>query len=713
MKTKSSLQVDRKTFIRVSALAGVGIVFGANFFQSCQSKQEKPIDLATLDYHDFNAFIKISDKGMVTIYSPNPEIGQGVKTSMPMIIAEELEVPWEHVLVEQADLDTSNFKRQVAGGSQSIRRSWMPLREVGATAKQMLVNAAAVKWGVDASECSVEKGVIKNKKGDELGYGDVVLEAAKLEVPTKIKLKDPKDFVLIGKEGKRNVDLDKIISGQPLYGMDYQEEGMLYAAIIHPPAFGQKLIDFDAKEAKQINGVEDVIEFDGNIAVLATSTWLAFKGKKAVKVNWSDHQTFDGTKEIDEKLMDLLAKGKGKIVRNDGDVQQAFVKADSVIEKIYEAPFLPHNTMEPMNFFADVTSEKVRLKGPIQTPEGAVKRVARILNRKESDITLEMCRIGGGFGRRLYNDYIIEAVLISKKVKKPIKLVYQREDDMTAGMYRPQVKYQFKAGVKKGKLVAYQLKEAAINSSINGSRANFFPAGSVENYHVETSPLRSKVTTGAWRAPISNFLGFAEQSFFDELAEEMKIDPVQLRLDLLAIAKENKSSRMKYAPERMEQVIKSVVKKSGWGKKENVYQGFSAYYSHNSHVAQVAEVELKDDKPIVTKIYCVVDCGIVVNPLGAMTQAEGGIIDGFGHAMYGEMLIDKGVPQRNNFHQYNLIRMHQVPKVEVSFVESYEAPTGLGEPTLPPVAAAVANAIKAATGKRIRKQPFVKNGNIA
>ncbi|ANW97331.1 isoquinoline 1-oxidoreductase [Wenyingzhuangia fucanilytica] len=711
METKSSLQVDRKTFIRVSALAGVGIVFGANFFQSCESKKEKKIDLSKLNYNDFNAYIKISNKGMVTIYSPNPEIGQGVKTAMPMIIAEELDVPWEHVLVAQADLDPNNFKRQVAGGSQSIRKSWMPLREVGATAKQMLINAAAIKWGVDASECTAEKGIIKNKKGDELGYGDVVLDAAKLEVPTKVILKDPKDFKLIGKE-KRNVDIDKIISGEPLFGMDYKEDGMLYAAIIHPPAFGQKLIDFDAKEAKQIKGVEDVVEVDGNIAVLATSTWLAFKGKKAVKANWSTNQTFDGTKEIDEKLNNLLTENKGTLVREDGSVKEGFLNADSVIEKTYEAPFLPHNTMEPMNFFAHVTPEKIHLRGPIQAPQDAVRRVAKMLNRKESDITLEMCRIGGGFGRRLYNDYIIEAVLISEKVKKPVKLVYQREDDMTAGIYRPQVKYQFKAGVKKGRLVAYQLKEAAINAGINESRANFFPAGSVENYRVETSPLKSSITTGAWRAPISNFLGFAEQSFFDELAEEMNIDPVQLRLDLLAKAKKNKSNRMQYSPERMEGVIKDVVQKSGWGKKENVYQGFSAYYSHNSHVAQVAEVELQDEKPVVTKIYCVVDCGIVVNPMGAITQAEGGIIDGFGHAMYGEMLIDKGVPQSKNFHQYNLIRIHQVPKIEVSFVKSNEAPTGLGEPTLPPVAAAVANAIKAATGERIRKQPFVNSGNI-
>ena len=538
------------------------------------------------------------------------------------------------------------------------------------------------------------------------------MEASKLEVPEKITLKDPKDFTLIG-QGKGNVDTEKITSGKPLYGMDYKEEGMLYAGVIHAPAFGQKLLDFDATEAKKIKGVVDVFEFNNTIAVTGTSTWIVFQGKKVVKANWSSKENLDGTKEVDEQLLKGIKGDKFKNIRSDGDVESAFKKADLVVEKMYEAPFLPHNTMEPMNFFADVTPEKIRLIGPIQIPEGAVRRIARVLKRDEKEISLEMCRIGGGFGRRLYNDYILEAALISEKAKKPIKLVYTREDDMTTGIYRPQVKYLIKVGVKNGKIIAYQLKEAAVNANVNGERANFFPAGSVENYSVDTARLKSKITTGAWRAPICNFLGFAEQSFFDELAEEMKIDPVQLRLDLLEVAKENQDVRMEYNPTRMEQVIKKAVSISGWGKKENVHQGFSAYYSHNSHVAQVAEVEIQDNKPVVTKIYCVVDCGIVVNPMGAITQAEGGLIDGFGHAMYGEMILEKGKPMSNNFHQYNLLRMHQVPKVEVVFIDSLEAPTGLGEPTLPPVAAAVANAIKAATGERIRKQPFVKNGNIA
>ncbi|WP_271766904.1 xanthine dehydrogenase family protein molybdopterin-binding subunit [Aquimarina algiphila] len=711
MKNNISPSFSRRSFIKTSALAGGGMLIGFNLFQSCKPEATPPVDISQLNFNDFNAFIKIADNGMVTIFSPNPEIGQGVKTSMPMLIAEELDVSWENVHVEQGALDTKNFTRQVAGGSQSIRHGWEPLRQTGATARQMLINAAAAQWGVNASECKTENGVISNANGDKLGYGEVVKVAATLEVPENVTLKDPKNFSVIGKDTP-NVDIDKITTGKPLYGLDYKEEGMVYASVLRPPSFGKKLVDFDDTNTKAVSGVQDVVKFGDKIAVLATSTWAAMKGKKALEANWTSDSKLESTEEHDKILKGLLEGSEFNTLRADGDVKKAFAEADQVIERTYESPFLPHNCMEPMNFFADVTPEKVRLVGPIQTPAGTAKRVADLLERDVEDVSVEMTRMGGGFGRRLYGDFALEAAEISKISQKPVKVVYSREDDMSAGIYRPAIKYKISASVKDNKITGYHLKEASINSNMYGLIPNFFPAGAVENYQVDVANYDSKITTGAWRAPYTNFLSFAEQSFFDELAEVLEVDRIQLRLDLLQKVKGTTDERIQYSPERLENVIKVAVDKSGWGnKKEGVYQGFSAYYCHNTHVAEVADVVLENDTPVVKKVTCVVDCGIVVNPLGAKNQIEGGVIDGVGHAMYGDFSFKDGTPQDTNFNTYRLIRINETPVVETHFIESDIAPTGLGEPTLPPAGAAVANAIKAAKGIRLYKQPFIKNMN--
>ncbi|GGX15790.1 xanthine dehydrogenase family protein molybdopterin-binding subunit [Aquimarina muelleri] len=711
MKNSISTSFSRRSFLKTSVLAGGGMLIGFNLFQACKPEVVPPVDVSQLNFNDFNAFIKIADNGMVTIFSPNPEIGQGVKTSMPMLIAEELDVSWDNVHVVQGELDTKNFVRQVAGGSQSIRQGWEPLRQTGATARQMLINAAAAKWGVGASECSTKEGVITNAKGDTLGYGEVVKEAAVLEIPENIVLKDPKDFKIIGKDIP-NIDIDKIITGKPLYGMDYKEEGMVVASVLRPPSFGEKLVDCNAIDIKGIEGVIDVIKFGDKVAVLAKDTWTAMKAKKALKATWTSDTKLESTEEHDKILKNLLDGKEFTTLRADGDVKKAFAEADQVIERIYESPFLPHNCMEPMNFFADVTKNKVRLVGPVQTPEGTARRVAELLERDIKDVSVEMTRMGGGFGRRLYGDFALEAAEISKIAQKPVKVVYSREDDMSAGIYRPAIKYKISASVKDGNVTGYHLKEASINSNMYGLIPNFFPAGAIENYQVDVAKYTSNITTGAWRAPYTNFLSFAEQSFFDELAELLEVDRIQLRLDLLQKVKGTTDERIQYSPERLEEVIKVAVDKSGWGKtKEGVYQGFSVYYCHNTHVAEVADVVLENDIPVVKKITCVVDCGIVVNPLGAKNQIEGGIIDGVGHAMYGDFSFKEGEPQDKNFNTYRLIRLNETPVVETHFIDSNLAPTGLGEPTLPPAGAAVANAIKAAKGIRLYKQPFIKNMN--
>ena len=711
MENKNKITFSRRNFIKTSALTTGGILIGFNFLNSCKETAVPPVDVSQLNFNDFNAFIKIADNGYVTIFSPNPEIGQGVKTSMPMLIAEELDVPWEHVSVEQGALDTENFQRQVAGGSQSIRFGWEALRQTGATAKQMLVNAAALKWGVDASSCSASNGIIKNSKGDELGYGEVVNEAALLDVPENVTLKSPKDFNIIGKDAI-NVDIDKIITGQSLFGLDYTAKDMKYVSVARPPAFGQKVSAFDATDAKAVTGVSDVIQFGDKIAVLASNTWAAMKGKKALKVEWKDDGKLESSTNHDTELNKILDRNSLDVRREDGNVKKAFAEADKLIERTYESPFLPHNCMEPMNFYANVTEDKVHLVGPIQTPAGTANRIAKLINRNPEDIHLEMTRMGGGFGRRLYGDFALEAAEISNITKQPVKVIFSREDDMAAGIYRPAIKYRIKASIKDGKVTGYHLKEAAINSNMYGLIPNFFPAGAIENYKVESGNYQSNITTGAWRAPYTNFLAFAEQSFFDELATELEMDPVQLRLDLLSNVEDGKDPSIEYSAKRMTDVIKLAAEKSNWGKSNNgIHQGFSAYYSHNTHVAEVVDITIKNGLPSVEKVTVAVDCGIVVNPTGAKNQIEGGVIDGIGHAMYGDFSFKNGKPQDVNFNTYRLIRMNETPIVETYFIENELSPTGLGEPGLPPAGGALANAIKAATGQVITKQPFMKSFN--
>lgn len=728
MESQKKYNFSRRNFLKTSVLASGGMLIGFNLLAACKSEAKMPVDIANLNFNDFNAFIKISDEGYVTIFSPNPEIGQGVKTSMPMIIAEELDVEWKNVTVVQGVLDTKNYKRQIAGGSQSIRTSWNALRQTGATAKQMLVNAAAAKWNVDASSLKASKGVITNKNGETLGYGDVVKEAALLEVPENITLKEPKDFTIIGQEIV-NVDIDKIITGKPLFGLDYKTDGMLYASVLRPPSFGQVLESFDATEAKTISGVVDIITIgekarnfldkgyvswtaalsgSDKVVVLANSTWAAIKAKKAIKAVWKDASNLESTELHHQKLTTILDAKNNNVLREDGNITKAFKEADTVLEKTYSSPFLPHNCMEPMNFYANVTLDKIDLVGPTQTPSEVQKSIAVLLDRKKDEISVEMTRMGGGFGRRLYADFAIEAAEISDKIKKPIKMVSTREDDMTTGVYKPSVKYRIKAALKDGKVTGYHLKEAAMNDSMYGSISNFFPAGCIPNFKVETATYKSNITTGAWRAPYTNFLAFAEQSFFDELATELKIDPIQLRLDLLQNVKNTTDKKIQYSGQRMEDVIKLVKQKANWGKSSiGVYQGFAAYYSHNTHVAEIADIELKDGYPIIKKVTVAVDCGVVVNPTGARNQVEGGVLDGIGHAMYSDFSFKEGKPQFKNFDTYRLIRMEETPKVEVHFVENNLSPTGLGEPGLPPAGGAVANAINAALGKRMYSQPFV------
>ncbi|HNP95911.1 MAG TPA: molybdopterin-dependent oxidoreductase [Cyclobacteriaceae bacterium] len=695
---------NRRSFIKASLAGGGGLMLSFSWLAACS-----PIDAAKAmpsAWFDLNAYLSIADNGEVTIMSPNPEVGQNVKTSMPMIVADELDVDWKNVIVKQAPLNTESFTRQVAGGSQSIRQSWQGLRTAGATARQMLKNAAASQWKVSPEDCKTEAGyVISGEK--KISYGEIASLAATMEVPAEVKLKDPSEFKIIGTD-QRNVDIDNIITGKPLFGLDTKKEGMQYAVVLRPPAFGLKLKSFDDAEARGVTGVNNVLQFGNKLAVLATSTWAAMKGQRALKAQWEKDTMLESTSYHDKTMRDLLNKKADEPKRSDGNARAQFAKADRVIEKIYEAPFLPHNAMEPMNFYANVTADKAEFVGPIQTPERTRKQIAELLGRPESSITIDMTRIGGGFGRRLYGDFALEAAEISSLANTPVKVVYSREDDMTAGIYRPGSKYKFRAAIKDGRMVAYHLVGTGANMG-NATRENNFPACTLDHYLVESHELKSNITTGAWRAPITNFLAYAEQSFFDEVASELGQDPVQFRLDLFAKAKENPVGDLQYDVDKSIGVIKLAAEKAGWGKApEGVFQGFSTYYSHNTYVAEVADVVMQGNTPVVKKVTCAIDCGIVVNPLAAINQVQGGVIDGIGHAMFGDFSFEEGQPQARNFDKYRLIRMKETPEVEVHFVKSNNDPTGLGEPALPPAGGAIANAIAKATGKRFYRQPFVK-----
>lgn len=715
-------QVDRRSFLKISAVSGGGMLIGFSWLNGCTPALDPGVAIPS-EWFDINGYIKIGDTGMVTIYSPNPEIGQNVRTSMPMIVAEELDVPWENVVVEQAPLNTGFYQNQFAGGSLSIRLSWNALRMAGATARRMLLEAAAKEWETEIAELSASEGVIKEINGERtISYGEISSKAVGIEVPEEVELKEPKDFKLIGTSVK-NVDGPKIVTGQPLFGLDFKREGMKLAMIEHPPAFGMKLIDFNEEEIKSMPGVSDAFVIDTNleekgwtdekgflklIAIVGDSTWELMQAKRAIKANWENTSELESSEMHSIKLERALASGKVNKSRIDGDPDAAFSKATKIIERAYTAPFIAHNTMEPMNFFAHVTNDSAELIGPIQTPESLEKSVSQLLDMPIENITVDMTRMGGGFGRRLYGHFGVEAAAISKKIEAPVKLIYTREDDMTQGTYRPTYKSVYKAGLdENNNLVAFSVKGAGLpGGPVFPDR---FPAGAVENYSAANVGEESNVTTGAWRAPSSNFTAGVEQSFLDEVAEAAGKDPIDFRLELFDRAIENPvGEKHEYEAERYAGVLKLVKEKANWGEsKPGVHRGVAAYFCHSTYVAQVMDMIIEDGEPVVKKVWCAVDCGIVINKDGARNMLEGGVVDGIGHALYSQLTFKDGVAQQDNFNNYQLIRHRQAPReIEVHFVENEISPTGLGEPGLPPAIGALANAMYKATGKRFYNQPF-------
>jgi isoquinoline 1-oxidoreductase beta subunit len=703
--TKSS----RREFLKLSALTSGGLVLGFSWF-GAEAKTPAIVNAGFEGSLGFNSYLSIAADGTITILSPNPELGQNIMTSFPMIVAEELDADWTKVKVLQAALDTKKFDRQLTGGSGAVPHSWKLLRNAGATARHMLIQAASARWSVPVDECTAENGfVVHAKSGKKLGYGELAEEASKLAVPANVKLKDRKDFKLIGKEVK-NVANKDIVTGKSLFGLDFHREGMLYAMLQRPPAFGTKIKSVDAAAAKVMPGIVDVVTFGNNVAVVGKSTWQVMKARKVLKIDYEKAGNIESTTDHDNLFKSLLDTGTPTVRRKDGDVEAAFATAAKIVKSEYQCPFLSHSPMEPMNFFAHVKSDGIELIGPTQTPGSARTATSKLLGVPEDKITVNITRLGGGFGRRLKTDYATEAAELSSIIKAPVKVIWSREDDMTGGSYRPAVRYRFEAALDaQGNMIGYKLRGVGINSG-NPTREDNFPSGAVDNLLIDTVEHASPITTGAWRAPITNFLAFAEQAFIDEVANAAGKDPILFRLELLDKAKNKPVGAIKYDIGRMEGVMKMAAEKSGWGtKKPGVFKGFSVYFSHRSYVAQVCDVTMKAGKPVIKKIYAAADCGEVINLSGARQQVMGGIVDGLGHAMYSKLSFKDGAAEQKNFDTYRLIRMKDIPEIETHFVDNGIDPTGLGEPALPPTGGAVANAIFAATGKRVKTQPFVED----
>lgn len=741
--TIAEKNINRRSFLKVSALAGGGMMLSFSWLAGCKPTPE---EMATLpkEWFELNSYIKIGDNGLVTLMSPNPEFGSNVKTSMPMILAEELDVDWKNVMVEQADFYPERFNRQFTGGSMGILLAWKPLRTAGATARQMLVNAAAQTWNVPANEITTAGGELLHKaSGKKAGYGEMASVAAKLEVPKEVTMKNVGDFKIIG-NSKKNVDGKNIVTGKPMFGVDYKQEGMLIATIAHPP-FGMKVKSVDDAAVRSMPGIKDVFvikilndDYERNgfdtttftelVAVVGNTTWEVMNARKALKMEfeeisdskivvngWGGKQTvtIPGGLESTEghkARMAEMSKKKASILRRDGNVDAAFKKAAKTLERTYYGPYLAHNTMEPVNCFAHVTADKAELCGPIQAPEFIRNTIAARLGMPKENIHIKLARMGGGFGLRAYGHHMVEAAVISQKMNAPIKMVYTREDDMTYGIYRPTYTVTYRAALDKdNNLIGLHIKGGGIPE--HAVHAMRFPAGAVDNYLAEGWQLDSNITIGAFRAPGSNFIAGAEQSFLDELAELAGKDPIEFRLELLERAKTNPvGEKNDYDPDRYAGVLKLVKEKSKWGESTaGVSRGVAAYFCHNTYVAEVLDIVMENNKPVVKNVVAAVDCGIVINPDAAANMGEGAIVDGIGNAFFGEMTFVNGVPEKNNFHNYRMIRQKDAPEsIEVHFVKNEHDPTGLGEPLFPPVFAAVANALYKAKGKRYYQQPFLK-----
>jgi isoquinoline 1-oxidoreductase beta subunit len=731
--------VDRRAFLQLTALAGGGLLISAYIDPLgnliAQGRQGGP-PLAP------NAFITIAPNGRVTIIGKNPEIGQGIKTTLPMLIADELDVPWNVVTVEQGDLD-AKYGAQSAGGSTAVPGNYMGMRQIGAAARQTLVAAAAATWNVPEAELTTGNGRVTHAASRRsAGYPELAAKAATMPVPdlATVKLKDPSAFTIIGKKTP-GVDNKSIVTGKPLFGIDASVPGMLHAVYQRCPVFGGKPVSANLDLIKTLPGVKHAFLVDtpnqqnglwAGVAIVAESWWLANEARKKLQVTWDNGPAAaNSTAGFDQQAADMAPKFPAQATRTDGDFDAAIAGAAKTAEGAYFYPYMSHASLEPMNALCQFKDGKLEAWVGTQQPANGRRQAAAALGITEPDITLHMTRMGGSFGRRLQNDYFVECAYIAKQIPGvPVKLQWNREDDLGHDVYRAAGYHFLKGGVDaSGKLVAWRNHFVGPTGSSSGG-ANEFPARFIPNFTLFQSTIVSGVPTGAMRAPTSNGVAFVVQSFIDELAHAAGKDPLQFRIDLLAspIADPPPATGAPGAgrgggpgvpaadfARRMRGVLEAVRDRSGWGKTKlaaGTAMGVAFHYSHSGYFAEVAEVSVDAQKRVkVNRVWVAADIGRqIINPLNAEGQVQSSVIDGISQLMT-EITIDAGHAAQTSWADYPLLRFKQAPKtIDAFFVQSDANPTGLGEPALPPVLPAVANAIFAVTGTRVRTLPLSKHG---
>jgi isoquinoline 1-oxidoreductase subunit beta len=740
------MPMNRRHFLQISALAGGGLALGlyerplnGGFAAAAQ----QPPAYGGLSPR---AFLEIHADGTVTIQSKNPEIGQGVSTMLPMLIAEELDVEWSQVRVEQAGLDERAFGPQFAGGSMSTPMNWEPLRRVGAAARQLMITAAARKWGVTETECSTDAGkVIHESSKRSVGYGELAQDAAALPLPdaSTLKLKEARAYRIIGKP-LPGVDNNAILTGKPIFGIDVKLPGMLYAVYQKCPVFAGKVKTANPDVLRGMPGVRHAFVVDGKvkataivdsdpgmepgIAIVADTWWQAQTARKALKVEWdfaagSESAPAMSSQGFADQAAKLLKETPAHTIRTYGNAETALKTAAKTVEATYAYPFLTHGTLEPQNATAKFDGGKVEIWTTSQAPGGGRQLVAHQLGIAESDITIHMVRAGGGFGRRLMNEYMVEAAWIAREVKAPVQVMWSREDDIAHDAYRPGGWHGLKAGLDaQGKVTAWQQhlitygqgEHTAPSAGIGGDE---FPSGRVPNYFIGHSTMPLWLRTGPMRAPGGNAYAFVGQSFLDEVALAAGRDPLDLQLELLAatpVADSGNGRSSGFNAERLAGVLKQVAEEAGWrnrSRTQGTGMGIAAYSCHQGYCAEVAEVTVDAANRVrVNQVWAVADVGRqIINPSGARAQAEGGIIEAIGHLNL-EITLAAGRVEQTNFTAYHLPRMRQTPQMHISWRITDNSPTGLGEPVMPAVIPAVCNAIFAATGKRVRSLPIMKSG---
>jgi isoquinoline 1-oxidoreductase beta subunit len=737
MTTNGNL--DRRSFLKMTALAGGTFALGLyrKPWAFAQGPGKPPAFVPV-------AFVRIDATGAVTIMAKNPEMGQGVKTMLPMLIAEELDVEWKDVRVEQAIVDTDVFGPQFAGGSMSTPINWEPLRRIGAAYRQMLITAAAQTWGVPESECTTDCcKVVHGASNRKLTYGELAAKAATLTPPDlkSVNLKDPKDYRIIGKS-QRGVDTHAIVTGKPIFGIDFTMPGMLHAVIQKCPVFGGKVKSANTEEVCKLPGVRRVLILEGTlpvdaalkwdpgmepgVAIVADTWWQAQTARKSLKVEWDYGKgASQNSDDFASRAAELLKSPPAFSLRAYGDADGAMKSAAKVVESVYAYPFLSHGTLEPMDTTAACKDGKVEVWSTSQMPAAGRDMVAKTLGIDPSAVKVNQCRVGGGFGRRLMNEYMVEAAWLAKEVGKPVKLLWSREDDISHDAFRPGGFMGLKAGVDaQGKLVAWSQHFVTYGEGKNmvpcgDISPDIFPSGRVPNFSLGMTAMPLWLRTGAERAPGDNAFAFVVQSFLDELAAACGCDPLDLRLQILSATPAagtnvNFSDPDVLNPERMKGVLELVAEKSGWRDRKKAPgrgMGIACHFCHFGYFAEVAEVSVDPGSRVaVNHVWAAGDIGRhIINPDAADNQAVGGIIDGISH-MGQEITLTDGRVDQTNYHNHPMLHMRQAPVVEVFWRKTDYAPTGLGEPVLPPILGAVANAISAATGKRIRTLPLKRSG---